>query len=201
MSRRAGIRYSESSEDEDYEYSRSKDGQRGYYYSDREEKARHDRDKLARRREMMRPSATSISSVRRPPLTTASREPTRVREPYHNDERSGEDDEVIEANGTTFAFNGNEIRLDRNYVGGSNRPGHSRASKLQQQGPRAFSDVCNKDTISKDKTVGNQAQMDDLLASFGKRALGRHYHQLQKTPGSDLERDWPYQCEYCSKVR
>ncbi|QPC72218.1 hypothetical protein HYE68_002970 [Fusarium pseudograminearum] len=55
------------------------------------------------------------------------------------------------------------------------------SNKLRQKGPNSLSGVCNKDTISKDNTVGHGAQMDDLLASFGRKAMGikdeLHYGQ------------------------
>ncbi|SPJ85273.1 uncharacterized protein FTOL_11054 [Fusarium torulosum] len=184
MSRREVIRYSESSEDEDYENPRSNDGQTGYYDYHGEEKLRKSLAKVARLHEGIRRKAAAISSVRRlpsPGRTTASHEPARARESYSSDEVSGEDDEVIEANGRTYVFDGNEIRLDQKYVGGHNRPGHSTSSKLRRHGPRSLSDVCNKDTISKDNTVGNQAQMDELLATFGKKVLGTHCHELPDT--------------------
>ncbi|CAF3623021.1 hypothetical protein FGSG_13517 [Fusarium graminearum PH-1] len=46
------------------------------------------------------------------------------------------------------------------------------SNKLRQKGPHSLSGICNKDTISKDNTVGHGALMDDLLASFGRKAMG-----------------------------
>jgi hypothetical protein len=202
MSRREGIRYSESSEDEDYENPRSNDGQRGYHYPHREEQLRNGLFEVARRHEGIRAKAAARSSFRRdfsPRRTTASPEPARARESYSSDEVSGEDDEIFEVNWRTYAVDGNEIRLDQKYVGGHNRPGDSTASKLRRQGPRSLSDVCNKDTISKDNTVGNQAQMDELLASFGKKVFGMHCHELRKQSSPHTEPI--YKCKYCLKVR
>ncbi|KAH6954263.1 hypothetical protein DER45DRAFT_570127 [Fusarium avenaceum] len=226
MSRRAGIRYSESSEDEDYEHSRSNNGRRGYYFPDKDEQARHDRAKLARPHEVMRPNVTATSPVQRPRSTTPIRPDPRTLRFYSAESESERDDEVFEANGRTSVL-GNDIRLERNYVGGHNRrrllidpekalelerdfrrldennyvdwhnrPGHSTASKLQRQGPRALSDVCNKDTISRDNTVGNQAQMDELLASFGKKVFGMHCHELREQPHTEPV----YSCKYCLKT-
>ncbi|KAM0242942.1 hypothetical protein ACHAP5_007047 [Fusarium lateritium] len=167
MPRQAGIRYYESSEDEDYEYSRSNDRQRHGEPELEKQIVRESAAEAARSRneEMLRDDA--ISSVRRPRSrirTTASRsrELTRARESYSSDEGSGEDDEHVKQH----RVEGGKVQQ----VGGHNRPSHSKASKLRRQGPRSLSDVCNKDTISKDNTVGNQAQMDELLASFGKKS-------------------------------
>ncbi|KAM0224114.1 hypothetical protein ACHAQD_002485 [Fusarium lateritium] len=187
MSRRAGIKYSESSELKDYEYSRSNDGQRGYNYSDNEGQRLKDLAQVARQREV----------TMAPPRPAPSPPPYRVREFYYSDEGSGEGDEVIEANGRTYVFDGNEIRPDRN-VGGYDQPGHGTALKLRRQNPRSLSDVCNKDTISKDNTVGNQAQMDELFAIVGKKMFGMHCHELRMQPS--LHTEPIYRCEYCSKI-
>ncbi|CAJ0546584.1 Ff.00g012110.m01.CDS01 [Fusarium sp. VM40] len=144
----------------------------------------------------MRLNATETSSVRRPSSTTASREPVRARGSYSSDDESGRDITVFEANGRSFELERNFLRRDQNYVDGHNRPGHSAASKLQRQGPRALSDVCNKDTISRDNTVGNQAQMDEALASFGKKVFGMHYHELREQSHTEPV----YSCKYCLKT-
>ncbi|KAM0543606.1 hypothetical protein ACHAPJ_012193 [Fusarium lateritium] len=47
-----------------------------------------------------------------------------------------------------------------------------------RQGARAFVDLCNKDTISKDNTIGEEARMDDLLARYGRKVTRlRHLHR------------------------
>ncbi|PTD02418.1 hypothetical protein FCULG_00011902 [Fusarium culmorum] len=46
------------------------------------------------------------------------------------------------------------------------------SNKLRHKGPHSLSGICNKNTISKDNTVGHGTQMDDLLASFGRKAMG-----------------------------
>lgn len=201
MSRRAGIGYSESSEDEDYEYPRLNDEQRIYYQSKTAEQARKHRAHLERLRDARMLKAPATTSVVRPISTTALPEPARARRSFSSHMAACGDNWVFEANGRTHVLKENDIRLDRNYVGGHNGPGHSTASKLQRQGPRALSDVCNKDTISKDNTVGNQAQMDDLLASFGKRVLGIHCRELQKILDSGPELDLDSKLKPYSKVR
>ncbi|CAG1988172.1 unnamed protein product [Fusarium graminearum] len=55
------------------------------------------------------------------------------------------------------------------------------SNKLRQKGSHSLSGICNKDTISKDNTVGHGAQMDDLLASFGRKAMGiKDEHQYRQ---------------------
>ncbi|KAM0468115.1 hypothetical protein ACHAP7_011250 [Fusarium lateritium] len=174
MSRRARIRYPESSED-------ANDGQKRYYYSEKPVQRRQDLLKWAR---LLQEKAAAISAVRRsssPIRITTSRAPAGAQESHSSNEGSGEDDEVIGGNGGTYVFDGNELRFERN-VGGHNRPGHITASKLRRQGPKSLSDICNKNTISKDNTIGSQAQMDGHLANFGKREFGRHCHELRKIP-------------------
>ncbi|KAF5239821.1 hypothetical protein FAUST_4706 [Fusarium austroamericanum] len=63
------------------------------------------------------------------------------------------------------------------------------SNKLRQKGPHSLSGICNKDTISKDNTVGHGAQMDDLLASFGRKAMGMKddYQYGQAIPESILD--------------
>ncbi|KAF4447969.1 vegetative cell wall protein gp1 [Fusarium austroafricanum] len=59
----------------------------------------------------------------------------------------------------------------------------SRASlKLRQKGRQSLIGIYNKDTISKDNTLGDKAQMDDLLASFGRKVMGiKHQEQHEET--------------------
>lgn len=199
MTRRTGTRYSESLEDEDYKDSRSNDDSRRYYSYDTEEQAYEDRSYLERRDRLVRRNAAGTGISPPPIRSTLWRKPARPRGSYTSDEGSGEGDEVI-------AAMDNELERDllrryQNNVDGHNRPGHSAASKLQRQGPRALSDVCNKDTISKDNTVGNEAQMDDLLARFGKRVLGMHCRELQKIPEPGPELDLASKWKPYAKVR
>ncbi|KAH7245159.1 hypothetical protein BKA59DRAFT_169962 [Fusarium tricinctum] len=197
MSRREGIRRSKSLEDEDYEYAPLNDRPRGYYYSDREEQGRHDRVELVPLREVVRPKATETSSFRRISSTTASREPVRTRGSYRGDEGLNEEVELTEVHRRTPVLNGTEVRPRRHYVGGHDRPRHSAAPELQRLGPRALSDICNKDTISKDNTVGDQAQMDELLATFRKKVFGaRSSDQREQYYHTEMV----YKCRYCSEV-
>ncbi|KAF5265016.1 hypothetical protein FOXYS1_4203, partial [Fusarium oxysporum] len=52
-------------------------------------------------------------------------------------------------------------------------------SKFRKRGLESFDGICNKDTISKDNTTGNESFMDDLLARCGRRVMGTHHQERQ----------------------
>ncbi|KAH7480523.1 hypothetical protein FOMA001_g8919 [Fusarium oxysporum f. sp. matthiolae] len=54
--------------------------------------------------------------------------------------------------------------------------------ELRQKGPQSLIGIHNRETISKDNTVGDEAQMDDLLANFGRKVMGmKHQQQHEET--------------------
>jgi hypothetical protein len=204
MSRRVGVDYSESSEGGDNEYSRSNDSPKGYHYLEKDEQVRIDRAHLARLREAMKARIAAIPSVPRTgevdePVTNDRTMPMGTIIPRPDSASSGGDDRgkldkyirdiMFKPDGRTYGLNKDEAGPDRKYLGGEKRPGHNIASKLLRQGPGALSDVCNKDTISKDNTVGNDAHMDEILASSGKRALGMQCRELREIPDPGPELD------------
>ncbi|RYC90105.1 hypothetical protein BFJ63_vAg7046 [Fusarium oxysporum f. sp. narcissi] len=52
--------------------------------------------------------------------------------------------------------------------------------ELRQKGPQSLIGIHNRETISKDNTVGDEAQMDDLLANFGRKVMGMKHQQQQE---------------------
>ncbi|EGU74229.1 hypothetical protein FOXB_15260 [Fusarium oxysporum f. sp. conglutinans Fo5176] len=60
--------------------------------------------------------------------------------------------------------------------------------KLRQKGPQSLIGICNRDTISKDNTAGDEAQMDNLVATYGRKFMGiKHQEQHEET---SLEHAW-----------
>uniref|UniRef100_A0A4E9DU67 Uncharacterized protein n=1 Tax=Gibberella zeae TaxID=5518 RepID=A0A4E9DU67_GIBZA len=59
--------------------------------------------------------------------------------------------------------------------------------EVRQKGNHSLSGICNKDTISKDNTIGHGAQMDDLLADFGRKAMRMKGQYEQVIPESNLD--------------
>lgn len=68
--------------------------------------------------------------------------------------------------------------------------------KVQRKGPQYLSGIGNRDTISKDNTMGEEEKMNDLLATCGKRVMGiKHQEQHEATSPEDASwRAWkrPY---------
>ncbi|KAJ4017555.1 hypothetical protein NW752_001463 [Fusarium irregulare] len=57
-----------------------------------------------------------------------------------------------------------------------------------RQGGRAFVDICNKDTISKDNTIGEEARMDNLLARVGGKIMRSPHFQKPRDRGRGQQR-------------
>ncbi|KIL93768.1 hypothetical protein FAVG1_02329 [Fusarium avenaceum] len=198
-----GIEYSESLKDGENHYSPT--------YIEIHEKALKERIRLARLREEMNAKAAAIPSPPRSgeydgPVTDFRTMPVISSSPDSSSSDSNDDKqnfnnpgqkmsnvqlEAILKNKRTYERNSNKAGPDQKYVGEPDRLGHKIASKLRRQGPGALINVRNKDTISKDNTIGNQAQMDEQLASFGKNARRMQYRELRKISDPDLRRDLP----------
>ncbi|KAF5253483.1 hypothetical protein FANTH_1554 [Fusarium anthophilum] len=64
-------------------------------------------------------------------------------------------------------------------------------TRAHLHGMYSFTKLYNKDTISRDSTIGNEARMDDLLACVGKRMMSTHLlkgsHDESSHDGEELD--------------
>ncbi|KAJ0130196.1 Uncharacterized protein HZ326_26708 [Fusarium oxysporum f. sp. albedinis] len=73
--------------------------------------------------------------------------------------------------------------------------------KFRTRGLESFEGICNKDTISKDRTTTNESYMDVLLARCGRKVMGTHHQEQQDEIRKDDSSSEPYFEPYSSKIR